>query len=131
MNIGELSKQTNVSKVAIRYYENMNLIQSIRQGNGYRHFNEEAKQRIIFIKNAQSLGFDLKEIRDFFNLELLESGSHHIKNKIQKQKHKIKEKISKLKNLEYALSELDRTCDGKMDTKDCPILQKLYLAAKN
>ena len=64
-------------------------------------------------------------------MELLESGSHHIKNKIQKQKHKIKKKISKLKNLEYALSELDRTCDGKMDTKDCPILQKLYLAAKN
>ena len=107
MNIGELS-QTKISKVAIRYYENMNLIQSIRQGNGYRHFNEEAKQRIIFIKNAQSLGFDLKEIKDFFNLELLESGSHHIKNKIQKQKNKIKEKISKLKNLENALSELDR-----------------------
>lgn len=46
----------------IRYYERLGLIARPRAAAGYRVYPDETVRRLIFIRNAQKLGFSLKEI---------------------------------------------------------------------
>ena len=62
MRIGELSRQTGVSRDALRLYERRGLICALRRDNGYRDYAEGAVQLVQLIKLAQSFGFTLAEI---------------------------------------------------------------------
>lgn len=64
MRIGELSKTVDVSRDALRLYEKRGLIQSTRGSNGYRNFPEETAEIVAMIREAQALGFSLKEIEE-------------------------------------------------------------------
>ena len=57
MRIGELSRQTGASPRAIRYYEQTGLLQSERQSNGYREFDDTAIQTVTTIRTLFELGF--------------------------------------------------------------------------
>ena len=66
MRIGELSKQTGVSKDTIRFYEKIGLIAASSQQIGsriYKEYDVEATKHLRLIKQAQSLGFTLNEIK--------------------------------------------------------------------
>jgi len=55
----------------IRYYERRGLIPGPRpRGVGYREFTDEDARRVRFIKQAQGLGFTLKEIADLLALRV-------------------------------------------------------------
>ena len=64
LKIGEVSKQTNVAVGALRYYENLGLLNAERGDNGYRYYAPEVVQQVQFIKKAQALGFSLEDIGD-------------------------------------------------------------------
>jgi len=64
MLIGELSQKTKVSRDAIRMYERRGLIESTRQDNGYRTFASHTGDIILMIREAQSLGFSLRELSE-------------------------------------------------------------------
>lgn len=57
MRIGELSRRTGASPRAIRYYEQSGLLQSERQPNGYREFDDTAVQTVTTIRTLFDLGF--------------------------------------------------------------------------
>jgi MerR family transcriptional regulator, copper efflux regulator len=63
MKIGALSKQTGVSVRAIRHYDQMGLLTSQREENGYRSFSPEDVKRVQLIRLFLSIGFQLDEIR--------------------------------------------------------------------
>ena len=62
MRIGELENRSGTSRHTLRYYEEVGLINTQRQANNYRCYNEQAVQDIAFIQQAQSMGFSLAEI---------------------------------------------------------------------
>jgi MerR family transcriptional regulator, copper efflux regulator len=67
MLIGELSKQTGVSKDTLRFYEKLGLIvaSEIEAGSRlYKDFDEDTIQRLTIIKQGQSLGFTLNEMKE-------------------------------------------------------------------
>ncbi|KAI9130083.1 heavy metal-responsive transcriptional regulator [Acaryochloris sp. CCMEE 5410] len=68
LKIGEVSKQTNTSVGALRYYESLGLLASDRGENGYRYYPQEAVQQVLFIKKAQALGFSLEDIHEVLNV---------------------------------------------------------------
>ena len=68
LKIGEVSKQTGVAVGALRYYEDLGLLQSERGGNGYRYYPREAIKQVQFIKKAQTLGFSLEDIGEVLNV---------------------------------------------------------------
>ncbi len=68
LKIGEVSKQTDVAVGALRYYENLGLVNSERGDNGYRYYAPDAVHQVQFIKKAQALGFSLEDIRDVLNV---------------------------------------------------------------
>ena len=62
--IGEVASAVGVSRDTIRYYEQMNLIpRPGRTRAGYRIYTDEDVERLRFIKQAQTLGLSLEEIR--------------------------------------------------------------------
>lgn len=62
MRIGDLAAATGLSRDAIRFYEKAGLLDSARQGNGYRDFPPEAVAWLHYVRTAQALGFTLAEI---------------------------------------------------------------------
>ena len=64
MRIGELAGVSGVAASTLRFYESNGLLPAPRRaGNGYRDYPEDTLERIGMIRLAQSLGFNLEEIR--------------------------------------------------------------------
>lgn len=63
LQIGDLAKQSGASVEALRFYERQGLlVPATRTESGYRLYDEEALERLEFIRRAQLLGFSLAEI---------------------------------------------------------------------
>jgi DNA-binding transcriptional MerR regulator len=64
LQIGSVSKKTQTSIHAIRYYEKLGLLKDPARGEGgFRLYQPEAVEKLLFIKKAQSFGLTLKEIK--------------------------------------------------------------------
>ena len=64
LKIGEVSKRSGVGVEALRFYEKGGLIDKpSRTYGGYRVYGPEVLDRLAFIKQAQTLGFSLDEIK--------------------------------------------------------------------
>lgn len=69
MTRGTLAKRTGVSMATIRYYEDSGILPAPhRSSNGYRVYTEDYLVKIKFIKDAQLLGYSLKEIQETLQL---------------------------------------------------------------
>lgn len=69
MTINEISKITDVNVTTIRYWENIELIASVRgENNNYRLFNEDQIKVILII---HALKYSLKLKHNFYNMEML------------------------------------------------------------
>jgi MerR family copper efflux transcriptional regulator len=61
MKISEIAKETGLTVRAVRYYEELNLINSDRLDNNYRDYDKEALFKVSFISRARKLGFSIDE----------------------------------------------------------------------
>ena len=67
MTIGELAKRVDLRASAIRYYEQVGLLEpASRNHSGQRRYSVATVKRLRFIQTARSLGFSLAEIRELF-----------------------------------------------------------------
>src|SRR6516165_9526893 len=71
LTVGKVAKRTGFSTSAIRYYERQGLLRPSRLLNGYRFYDEGAIKVLRFLRQAQTLGITLKEIKQ---LELTDDG---------------------------------------------------------
>jgi len=62
MRIGTLAARVGVSCDALRLYEKRGLIRAERRANGYRDYSEQTQALVGLIRQAQTLGFSLREI---------------------------------------------------------------------
>ena len=70
MTIGKAAGEAGVGIETIRFYERKGLIaQPARPGTGgYRSYPRETIERIRFIRQAQELGFSLREVEELLSL---------------------------------------------------------------
>jgi MerR family Zn(II)-responsive transcriptional regulator of zntA len=69
MRIGELAKAVGVNTSAIRYYEQIGLLQPVtRTTSGYRDYTEDDERRLRLVVQARMLSVPLGEARDFVDL---------------------------------------------------------------
>lgn len=64
MRIGELSRLTEVSVRALRYYEQEGLIRPARSDNGYREFGPAAVEAVRQIRGLSDCGLPTRLIRE-------------------------------------------------------------------
>ncbi|MGI4870927.1 MAG: MerR family transcriptional regulator [Janthinobacterium lividum] len=71
MLIGELARQTGLSRDTIRYYERLGLLRPCGrpgQGNNYKDYPPAAVTRLGLIQQGKNLGFSLNEIIEGLDL---------------------------------------------------------------
>jgi DNA-binding transcriptional MerR regulator len=64
--IGELAQITNNTTRTLRYYEELGLLEPVRNTSGQRLYSDDALTRLEFISELKSGGFSLVEIKSFF-----------------------------------------------------------------
>lgn len=57
MRIGEVSRRSGVSARSLRYYEQLGLIHSERESNGYRDYDESVVERAVVIQMLFGMDF--------------------------------------------------------------------------
>lgn len=127
MTIGELARACGVGVETIRFYERRGLLADPRkQGVGYRDYSEAEVRRVRFIKQAQGLGFTLKEITELLALRVSSSTTcADVRAKARAKIEDIEEKIEALQAFRAALDRLVSQCAGSGPVSDCPILDAL------
>jgi DNA-binding transcriptional MerR regulator len=63
LSIGELAADVGVRTSALRFYEDSGLLTPTARAGGKRRYDENAVERVRFIRFCQQLGFTLAEIR--------------------------------------------------------------------
>ncbi len=122
---GKLAKRSGVNIETLRYYEKRNLIDPPRRSEaGYRLYTPADILRIRFIKNAQKLGFTLKEIRELLKLRIkINTSCDSVLRKAEHKRAEIMVKIKDLQSMKRALDQLIHKCEESIPTEDCPILE--------
>jgi MerR family mercuric resistance operon transcriptional regulator len=69
MKIGELAKRAGVNIQTIRFYERQRLLREpSRSASGYRSYAQSDLEALRFIRDAQQLGFTLRDIQQLTEL---------------------------------------------------------------
>ena len=70
ISIGEASKASGVKVPTIRYYEQIGLLPSPPRSDGNRRlYDGQDVQRLLFIRHARDLGFEVDAIRTLLDLQ--------------------------------------------------------------
>lgn len=127
LTVGQLAKSVGVNVQTIRYYERRRLlIPTARKPSGYRLYGDEALKRLRFIKNAQGMGFTLREIADLLNLRVTSTARcGDVQKKALAKLQHVEAKMRDLRALTRALRSLVSACRAGQPTERCPILQTL------
>jgi Hg(II)-responsive transcriptional regulator len=129
LTIGELAKCGGVNLETIRYYEQRELIpKPPRSASGYRIFPSKAVQRVRFIKQAQELGFSLKEVKELLDLQIdPHSTGADVRKRAEAKLADIEAKMKTLSRMKKALKQLTASCScvGNVSISECPILESL------
>jgi MerR family redox-sensitive transcriptional activator SoxR len=62
LTISQTAHRSGVAPSALRYYESLGLIQSLRAASGHRRYHRSMLRRVAFIVFAQKIGFTLEEV---------------------------------------------------------------------
>jgi DNA-binding transcriptional MerR regulator len=103
MRISDVAKSVNIPVSIIRYYERMGIISRPARDGRNRSFSDKDVRDIQFVRDAQSVGFSLKDISDLLRddwdaANIAQLATRHLQT-IQKQ-------IETLQRIERALSAL-------------------------
>lgn len=69
MRIGELAAATGTTTKQLRFYEDSGLLPPAeRTSGGYRDYNDDAVDRLDFIRRGRAAGLTLKQIREVIDI---------------------------------------------------------------
>lgn len=107
MRIDEVAKRFHLSISTLRYYEKIGLLNPIhRDDNGMRNYSEEDLDRIDFVLCMKQTGLELKQIKEFIDLN--KQGNETIQQRktiLLIQKKNLEEDIQQLT---LSLQKLDK-----------------------
>src|SRR5256712_6903251 len=123
----ELANRGGVNLETVRYYERRGLLpKPPRTLAGYRAFDAGAVRRLRFIKQAQALGFSLKEIKALLALRLDPRAScADVRRRAEAKIADIDEKLRALRAMKKVLVRITAACAGGGPVNECPILESL------
>ena len=123
MNIKEAAARVNLPIKTVRYYDEINLINPLRDSNGYRDFQSGDLHKLAFVSQARSLGFTIDDCRALLAMYEDESRASADVKKLAKQHLvEIETRIDQLNSMRDTLSHVINKCAGD-DRPECPILE--------
>ncbi len=134
MTIGKAARRGGVGIETIRFYERRGLISQPPRpnGGGFRVYPEETLQRIRFIRQAQEIGFSLREIEELLSLRADPSADcADVRPQATAKLEEVERKIAKLEKMRGALQELIGACPGSGAIRVCSIMEALVGGSDN
>lgn len=128
LTIGKAARHAGVGIETIRFYERKGLIAQPPKpsGSGARSYSDDLIRRIRFVREAQQLGFSLRETMELLSLRANPSADcAEVRSQAASKLAEVREKIQRLHHIEAALEELIAACPGRGRIKACSILDTL------
>lgn len=115
MKVSELARIEKVPAHIVRYYARIGLLQPSRDlNNGYQLFSDSDRFRLRLIRQAQSLGLSLSEIREVLE-QLSQDCSPEqkmmslLRHRLEKNRHQIYELVQRQARIEGVLCRCKST----------------------
>jgi len=131
LRIGELAAASGLTRDALRYYERQGLLpRSRRTAGGFREYDGAMVDRVRFIKQAQSHGLTLREIRDLVShqSDAGRTRCRHVRELLARKLTQLDARRRELDafydTLHTYLQMCDRALEGR-STVECPVVENL------
>lgn len=125
LTIGRLAAEAGVGVETIRYYQRRGLLETPPKPlRGQRRYPAAFRQKIRFIRRAQTLGFTLDDIGSLFALDDAHACAETHDMAVRKLQL-IDEKLRDLTIMRDALGKLTRQCEAGEMQAHCPIIRTL------
>lgn len=130
LTIGKAAQSAGVNVETIRFYERRGLIAQPRKPrNGFREYDPKTIARISFIRQAQEIGFSLREIGELLSLRAdPKTGCGDVRARALVKRQEVDRKIGQLEQMRAALDEFIATCPGSGALYACTILEAMERA---
>lgn len=127
LSIGQLARRAGVGVETVRYYEREGLlVEPQRRQSGYRQYQSDTVDRLLFIRRAKELGFTLKEIKELLSLRVDEEKTcADVRQQAEAKIADIEDRIRSLQRMKRALVKVTRQCSSSGPTSECPILESI------
>jgi MerR family mercuric resistance operon transcriptional regulator len=120
LTIGGLAAAGGVGVETVRFYQRKGLLQTPTRKTGIRRYGREDVRRLRFIKQAQTAGFTLAEVKELLELDAGEDRAR-ARELAAGRLEALAAKIAELRRARDALQRLAREC-AEGSTGRCPIL---------
>ena len=125
MTIGALAATAGVGVETVRFYQRRGLLETPGKEGGIRRYGAEDVRRLQFIRQAQTAGFTLEEIRELMTLDASED-RERVRAMAAERIGALDAKIRELQAARNSLRRLAGECaQGKAGP--CPILASFGL----
>lgn len=127
LTIGGLAVAAGVGVETIRFYERKGLIARPRRPErGFRAYPNEAVRRIRFIRQAQQLGFSLKEIEELLALRAdPATDCADVQRRASAKLVEVERKMAQLQRIRAALETVIAACPASGTLDGCSIIEAL------
>lgn len=123
MTVGETAKAVGVAPSTLRYYERRGLLTpSDRSRSAYRLYDQEAVERLAFIRAAQGVGFTLDDIRTLLELDA-DAPCEEVQTLLERRLTDVEAKLTNLKRVRATLSDALDRC--RKSRKGCAVVADL------
>jgi DNA-binding transcriptional MerR regulator len=129
IQIGKAAERVGLSIDTIRFYERQALLpKAPRTAGHFRLYAAQDVARLTFIKQMQTLGFSLQEIKQLLDLREQRNPCREVRDLMDAKLAEVRNKIRELQELEHALEVDLRRCNRELrhgqneGPKQCPVL---------
>lgn len=135
-SIGELASRTGLTPDALRYYERLGILAPApRTSGGFRLYTTDAVERLRFIKQAQTHGLTLGEIRELLRLDSRRGAGQcrQVRTLLQRKLADVDARLVEIQEFRRTLDDYLKQCNRTLaDEPDaaCPVVENLHRAAK-
>jgi|TARA_Y100000296_G_C5066650_1_gene202701 Cd(II)/Pb(II)-responsive transcriptional regulator len=132
MRIGQLAQLTGADIQTIRFYERQGLLPPPnRQANGYRAYEADHVEKLLFIRRCRSFGMSLEEIAVLQSFQAQPQQPCTAANALlESHIAQVRIQIASLQALERQLVMLRSCCDDERQNLNCGILSGLVKGGK-
>ena len=116
ITISKAATKAGVGVETIRFYERKGLIEQPPKplDTGFRVYPEETVQRVRFIRQAQEIGFSLREIEELLSLRADPSADcSDVRDRTAAKLEEVDRKMEQPGRIRSALNELIAACPGR------------------
>ena len=131
LTISKAATNAGVGVETIRFYERKGLIEQPSKPieRGFRLYPEETVARVRFIRQAQEIGFSLREIEELLSLRADPSADcSDVRGRATAKLAEVDRKMKQLGRIRSALNELIAACPGRGALRVCSIMGSLVAA---